>query len=32
VVVYSPDTKVIERASFGSLANVKSRYPQAKLP
>jgi hypothetical protein len=32
VVVYSPSTKVVERASFGSLANVKSKYPQAKLP
>ena len=32
VVVYSPETKVVERASFGSLANVKTRYPQAKLP
>ena len=32
VVVYAPGTKVVERASFSSLANVKSRYPQAKLP
>lgn len=32
VVVYSPSTKVVERASFGSLSNVKQRYPQAKLP
>jgi hypothetical protein len=32
VVVYSPETKVVERASFGALANVKTRYPQAKLP
>ena len=22
----------VERASFGPLSNVKSRYPQAKLP
>lgn len=32
VVAYSPDTHVVERASFTSLANVKARYPQAKLP
>jgi hypothetical protein len=32
VVAYSPSTKVVERASFGSLSSVKSRYPQAKLP
>ena len=32
VVVYSPSTKVVERANFNSLANVKTRYPQAKLP
>ena len=32
VVAYSPSTKVVERASFGPLSNVKSRYPQAKLP
>jgi len=32
VVAYSPSTKVAERASFSSLANVKNRYPQAKLP
>jgi len=31
-VVYSPSTKVVERASFSSLSNVKTRYPQAKLP
>jgi hypothetical protein len=32
VVAYSPSTKVIERASFGPLSNVKAKYPQAKLP
>ena len=32
VVVYSPATKVVERASFGPLSRVKSNYPQAKLP
>ena len=32
VVAYSPDTKVVERASFGPLSRVKTRYPQAKLP
>jgi hypothetical protein len=32
VVVYSPTTKVVERSSFGPLSNVKTRYPQAKLP
>ncbi|GLC26098.1 hypothetical protein [Roseisolibacter agri] len=32
VVAYSPTTKVVERASFGPLANVKGRYPNAKLP
>lgn len=32
VVVYSPATKVVERSSFGPLSNVKTRYPQAKLP
>lgn len=32
VVVYSPGTKVVERSSFGPLSNVKTRYPQAKLP
>lgn len=32
VVGYSPSTKVVERAGFSSLTNVKSRYPQAKLP
>jgi hypothetical protein len=32
VVVYSPTTKVVERASFGPLSRVKSNYPQAKLP
>ena len=32
VVVYSPSTKVVERSSFSSLTNVKSRYPMAKLP
>jgi hypothetical protein len=32
VVAYSPTTLVVERASFTSLANVKARYPQAKLP
>ena len=32
VVVYSPSTKIAERASFSSLTNVKTRYPLAKLP
>jgi hypothetical protein len=32
VVAYNPATKVVERASFGSLTNAKTRYPQAKLP
>ena len=32
VVVYAPGTRVAERASFGPLENVKTRYPQAKLP
>jgi hypothetical protein len=32
VVAYSPTTKVVERASFSSLTNVKTKYPQAKLP
>ena len=32
VVAYSPDTKVVERASFGPLSRVKTNYPQAKLP
>ena len=32
LVGYSPTTKVVERASFTALSNVKSRYPQAKLP
>jgi hypothetical protein len=32
VVVYSPTTKVVERASFSPLSNVKTKYPQAKLP
>ena len=32
LVVYSPSRKVVERANFTSLTNVKSRYPQAKLP
>jgi hypothetical protein len=32
VVAYVPSTKVVERASFTSLSNVKTRYPQAKLP
>jgi hypothetical protein len=31
-VVSSPSTKVVERSSFSSLTNIKSRYPQAKLP
>jgi hypothetical protein len=31
-VVYSPSTKVVERASFSPLSNVKTHYPQAKLP
>lgn len=32
VVGYDPGTKVVHRASFTSLSNVKRRYPQAKLP
>ena len=32
VVVYAPGTKVVERSSFTSLSNVKTRYPMAKLP
>ena len=32
MVAYSPSTKVVERAGFTSLSNVKTRYPQAKLP
>jgi hypothetical protein len=32
VVAYVPGTKVVERAAFTSLTNVKTRYPQAKLP
>jgi hypothetical protein len=32
VVAYSPATKVVERASFGPLSTVKTKYPQAKLP
>jgi hypothetical protein len=32
VVAYSPTTKIIERASFGPLSQVKAKYPQAKLP
>jgi len=32
VVVYSPTTKIVERANFGPLSNLKNRYPQAKLP
>lgn len=32
VVAYNPDTKVVERASFGPLSNAKTKYPQAKLP
>jgi hypothetical protein len=32
VVAYSPATLIAERASFSSLANVKNKYPQAKLP
>lgn len=32
VVAYSPVTKIVERASFGPLSNVRTRYPQAKLP
>jgi hypothetical protein len=31
-VVYSPKTKVVERASFSPLSRVKTQYPQAKLP
>lgn len=31
-VVYSPTTKVVERASFSPLSRVKEHYPQAKLP
>ena len=32
LVVYSPLTRMVERANFTSLANIKSKYPQAKLP
>ena len=32
VVAYVPGTKIVERASFSPLSNVKTRYPQAKLP
>jgi hypothetical protein len=32
MVAYDPSTKIVERASFTSLSNVKNRYPQAKLP
>jgi hypothetical protein len=32
LVAYSPSTKIVERASFGPLSNLKARYPQAKLP
>ena len=31
-VVYSPTTKVVERAGFSPLSQVKQRYPGAKLP
>ena len=31
-VVYSPSTKVVERASFSPVSVVKAKYPQAKLP
>jgi hypothetical protein len=32
LVAYSPSTGIVERASFGPLANMKTKYPQAKLP
>ena len=32
MVTYSPTTKVVERAGFTSLSNIKTRFPQAKLP
>lgn len=32
VVAYSPKTKMVERASFGPLSNIKTKYPNAKLP
>lgn len=32
VVAYDPATRVVDRASFGSLANARSRFPQARLP
>ena len=32
VVVYAPGTEIVERSSFSSLSNVKTRYPMAKLP
>jgi hypothetical protein len=32
VVAYNPGTKIVERASFGPLANIKAKYPDAKLP
>ena len=31
IVVYSPVTGVVERASFGPVSRAKSHYPQAKL-
>jgi hypothetical protein len=31
-VVYTPGTKMVERAGFSPLSSVKTRYPQAKLP
>ena len=32
VVMYDPATRMVERAGFTTLSQVKSRYPQAKLP
>lgn len=32
VVAYAPGSRVAERASFSPLSNVKTRFPQAKLP
>jgi len=32
VIAYDPATRIAERAGFSPLSNVKSKYPQAKLP
>jgi hypothetical protein len=31
-LLYSPSTKIVERASFSPLSSVKQRFPGAKLP